>query len=61
MNGTTYQASELINNISRGLESDHISDRLEVTFRGVNGAVGKRDDATHMLPWYPATMFYKIP
>ena len=32
-----------------------------VTFRGPGGAVGRRDRATHLLHWYPAKMFYRIP
>ena len=32
-----------------------------VTFRGVGGSVGRRDRATHLLHWYPAKMFYRIP
>ena len=31
------------------------------TFRGSDGAVGRRDTATHWLHWYPAKMFHRIP
>ena len=32
-----------------------------VSFRGEGGTVGTRDRATHLLHWYPAKMFYRIP
>ena len=34
---------------------------IDVSFRGVGGAVGRRDFATHWIHWYPAKMFHRIP
>ena len=34
---------------------------MRVTFRGRNGEVGSRDSLTHLLHWYPAKMFHRIP
>ena len=34
---------------------------IEVAFRGLGRAVGKRDHATHWIHWYPAKMFHRIP
>ena len=34
---------------------------VRVTFRGQNGEVGSRDSLTHLLHWYPAKMFHRIP
>jgi hypothetical protein len=39
----------------------HLSRHSVVTFRDAGGAVGRRDRATHLLHWYPAKMFYRIP
>jgi SAM-dependent methyltransferase len=32
-----------------------------VQFRDADGAVGRRDFATHWIHWYPAKMFHRIP
>jgi SAM-dependent methyltransferase len=32
-----------------------------VSFRGLRGEVGNRDRVTHLVHWYPAKMFYRIP
>jgi hypothetical protein len=34
---------------------------LSVKFRDLNGAVGSRDEATHLMHRYPAKMFHRIP
>ena len=34
---------------------------IRVSFRDSGGAVGRRDFATHMIHWYPAKMFHRIP
>ena len=34
---------------------------LQVSFRDPDGAVGRRDVATHLIHWYPAKMFHRIP
>lgn len=34
---------------------------IEVSFRGPDGSVGRRDIATHWIHWYPAKMFHRIP
>ena len=34
---------------------------IDVNFRGRDGAIGRRDFATHWLHWYPAKMFQRIP
>jgi len=34
---------------------------IPVKFRGPDGAVGRRDVATHWMHWYPAKMFHRIP
>lgn len=33
----------------------------QVSFREKGGLVGRRDRATHLMHWYPAKMFYRIP
>ena len=35
--------------------------KIVVSFRGEDGRVGNRDRATHLIHWYPAKMFYRIP
>ena len=35
--------------------------QVQVSFRGPDGAVGRRDFATHWIHWYPAKMFHRIP
>ena len=57
----TNQASGIIRTINRNEVTGRLPERVCVTFRGSNGAVGKRDSATHMIHWYPAKMFYRIP
>jgi 16S rRNA G966 N2-methylase RsmD len=39
--------------------NDHYE--IEVSFRGPDGSVGRRDFATHWIHWYPAKMFHRIP
>ena len=34
---------------------------IKVSFRDHSGAVGRRDFATHLIHWYPAKMFHRIP
>ena len=34
---------------------------ISTKFRGSQGAVGRRDAATHWIHWYPAKMFHRIP
>ena len=34
---------------------------INVSFRGLGGAVGRRDYTTHWIHWYPAKMFHRIP
>ena len=34
---------------------------IPTKFRGFQGAVGRRDAATHWIHWYPARMFHRIP
>ena len=34
---------------------------ISVSFRGRDGAIGRRDFATHWIHWYPAKMFHRIP
>ena len=38
-----------------------IDGRVQVSFRGPGGTVGRRDFATHWIHWYPAKMFHRIP
>ena len=35
--------------------------QISVSFRGPNGAVGDRNQGTHLIHWFPAKMFYRIP
>ena len=35
--------------------------QVQVSFRGPDGTVGRRDFATHWIHWYPAKMFHRIP
>ena len=34
---------------------------IHVSFRKKGGGIGRRDFATHMIHWYPAKMFHRIP
>ena len=35
--------------------------QVSISFRGPNGAVGNRNQGTHLVHWFPAKMFYRIP
>ena len=35
--------------------------QASISFRGPNGAVGDRNQGTHLVHWFPAKMFYRIP
>ena len=37
------------------------AEQVSVSFRGPNGAVGDRNQGTHLIHWFPAKMFYRIP
>ena len=39
----------------------HYHSEINVSFRARGGAVGRRDFATHLIHWYPAKMFHRIP
>ena len=38
-----------------------VPDTHAVMFRGAKGIVGRRDSQTHLVHWYPAKMFHRIP
>lgn len=38
-----------------------LNDAVNVSFRGPEGRVGSRDHHTHLVHWFPAKMFYRIP
>ena len=38
-----------------------VSQTVDVSFRGPEGRVGSRDHHTHLVHWFPAKMFYRIP
>ena len=46
--------------VARSQASDDYYE-IEVSFRGPDGSVGRRDFATHWLHWFPAKMFHRIP
>jgi len=41
--------------------SEGPADTINISFRGSQGEVGRRDFATHWIHWYPAKMFRRIP
>ena len=43
------------------LTQDGKPDAVSVSFRGPKGCVGSRDDQTHLVHWFPAKMFHRIP
>lgn len=55
------QAADVIESIVRIPGLADSQREIRVRFRGANGAVGNRDNATHGMHWYPAKMFYRIP
>lgn len=58
----SVQASQAIQGIlTKSALADPIPNSISVMFRGANGAVGSRDVATHLIHWYPAKMFHRIP
>ena len=55
-------AQEVLHDLNRNMENTSRYKReIAVTFRENGGAVGRRDFATHMIHWYPAKMFHRIP
>ena len=55
-------ARRTIRDLQKDLSTLKSSEReIKVSFRGQDGAVGRRDFATHWIHWYPAKMFHQIP
>ena len=55
-------AQEVIHDLNRDMKNGYrCRCEINVTFRGHGGAVGRRDFATHLIHWYPAKMFHRIP
>ena len=55
-------AEEVLHDLNRDMKNGFRYRReINVTFRGRGGAVGRRDFATHLIHWYPAKMFHRIP
>ena len=55
-------ACKVISDLQEGRSSARLRQReIVVSFRGHEGAIGRRDFATHWLHWYPAKMFQRIP
>ena len=55
-------AGEVFCDLNRNmLKTPSYQGEINVSFRDIGGAVGRRDYATHMIHWYPAKMFHRIP
>ena len=55
-------AKEVLCELSRDtLNGQRFRSEIKVSFREHDGGVGRRDFATHMIHWYPAKMFHRIP
>ena len=55
-------AREVLHDLNQNLENaSRHQFAIDVSFRENDGAVGRRDFATHMIHWYPAKMFHRIP
>ena len=55
-------AKQILRDLNRDMENgQHYGREINVSFRGCHGAVGRRDFATHLIHWYPAKMFHRIP
>ena len=55
-------AKEVLHDLNRDMRNGcRYRREINVTFRGNGGAVGRRDFATHLIHWYPAKMFHRIP
>ena len=55
-------ANEVLHDLNRDMRNGcRYRREINVTFRGNGGAVGRRDFATHLIHWYPAKMFHRIP
>ena len=54
-------ASEVLAALLEGDMDVHPKRSQPVRFRNPDGKVGRRDDWTHWLHWYPAKMFHRIP
>ena len=55
-------AQEVLHDLNRNMENTSRYQReIDVSFRENGRAVGRRDFATHMIHWYPAKMFHRIP
>lgn len=53
------EARQVIHTLAKTPSSRYI--KVEVSFRGPDRIVGNRDRATHLIHWYPAKMFHRIP
>ena len=55
-------AREVLSDLKRNLSFGRLDHgEINVSFRDHNGSVGRRDFATHLIHWYPAKMFHRIP
>ena len=55
-------AKEVLHDLNQNMENtSRYQHEIDVSFRENGGAVGRRDFATHMIHWYPAKMFHRIP
>ncbi len=62
MHGQFESASDTIQALlSAPLNSASVFPRVPVAFRSKDGGVGRRDYLTHLIHWYPAKMFHRIP
>ena len=55
-------ARTILRDLYKGRQNDcRNQGEFNVSFREQNGAIGRRDFATHWIHWYPAKMFHRIP
>ena len=64
VNSAPFQAADaqmVLQDIQDGVFKNAIYRAINVSFRDTEGRVGRRDYATHLIHWYPAKMFHRIP
>ncbi len=55
-------AQRVLHDLNQNMQNTSRYQReIDVSFRENGGTVGRRDFATHMVHWYPAKMFHRIP
>ena len=59
---TTSSAAQFLAGHAKHFQHrEHVASPVPVSFRGKDGRVGNRDEQTHLLHWFPAKMFYRMP